>query len=34
MENVNVRSGLIVIDVGVGTDGVKWAVRALLRRQL
>lgn len=33
MENVNVRSGFMVIDVGVGTDGVKWAVRALLHLQ-
>ena len=33
MENVNVRSGFMVIDVGVGTEGVKWAVRALLDRQ-
>jgi hypothetical protein len=31
---VNVRSGFMVIDVGVGTEGVKWAVRALLGRHL
>lgn len=30
IENENVRSGLIVIDVGVGTDGWRCAVRALL----
>jgi len=29
----NVRSGFMVIDVGVGTEGVKWAVRALLAYQ-
>jgi hypothetical protein len=30
MVNENVRSGFMVIDVGVGTRGVRWAVRALL----
>ena len=30
---MNVRSGFMVIDVGVGTEGVKWAVRALLNCQ-
>jgi hypothetical protein len=33
MVNENVRSGFMVIDVGVGTRGVRWAVRALLLRQ-
>lgn len=31
MVNVNVRSGEIVISVGVGRSGRRWAVRALLR---
>lgn len=29
-ENVNVRSGEMVISVGVGMSGARWAVRALL----
>lgn len=29
--NVNVRSGAIVIEVGVGVEGARWAVRALLK---
>lgn len=32
--NVKVRSGEIVMLVGVGTEGERWAVRALLEGQL